>query len=77
MNTYAIAVDRESSEGKQWPEFVESECTYTTDLNDALVFYDLDDAILQCVDDEYVVEVRENESGVITGFEKIIVDANA
>jgi hypothetical protein len=77
MNTYAIAVDRESYNGKQWTEFVECEDEYTKDLNQAMVFYNLEDASLQCEEGEYVVELKEDETGNFIGFEKIIVDANA
>lgn len=77
MNTYAIAVDRESYNGKQWTEFVESEDAYTKDFNQAMEFYILEYASLQCEEGEYVVELKEDEAGNFTGFEKIIVDANA
>ncbi|QYK62611.1 hypothetical protein [Paenibacillus sp. S25] len=77
MDAYAIAIDIDLYNGKYLTSFLESEDSYTEDLNQVLVFYDLENASLQCEGAEYVVGLKEDESGSFIGFEKIIVDANA
>ncbi|MGF9644059.1 hypothetical protein AAIH69_13715 [Paenibacillus sp. MABNS29] len=71
MYAYAIAIDIDLYNGKYQTSFLESEDSYTEDLNQAMVFYNLEDASLQCEGAEYVVELKEDESGKFTGFEKI------